>query len=299
MKRQRQSRGKMLILIALVIVLITFVFLVGIVFVTLLSQHTRSQYNVDAFALNLAKILNDHDRVGQMNQMVARNRELIYTTRQDYIGCEGQGLSHLAPLCEQLINEAYESHELVESEQLSEIDTVSKELVKATRDYNNNRNGSSISIFPWLKTFEPEVTRVDVGCIKNVQSNVRESKVIEQLAEHDLKQGYVEPKSDLFRANINAKLPIPDEQLKFKFSALPAFVENTCAPPRVANLEMFEQYPIVIRDKNSGSKPNDRLPYAVKLYTTMDVALDAEQLDRHEITVNSVGVAGGAISDYE
>jgi hypothetical protein len=299
MKRHRQSRGKMLILVALVTVLITFVFLVGILFMTLLSQHSRSQYNVDALALNMAKILNSGDRVGQMNQMVARNRELVYTTRQDAIACEEQGLGHLAPLCEQLLDEAYSAHDEIEGDRMHQIDLVSKELLKASRDYNNNRNGNSISIFPWLKTFEPEVTRVDVGGIKNVQSNVRETTVIDELAQFDHKQNYVEPGSNLFRANINAKLPAPDERLDFKFSALPAFVENTCAPPRVANLEMFDQYPIVIRDKNTGSRPNDRMPYAVRLFTSMDVALDAEQLDRHAVNVDSIGVAGGAISDYE
>lgn len=298
MNRRRQSSGKMLILVALVVVLISFFFIVGILFMTLLSQHSRSQYNVDALALNLAKILNEHDRVGQMNQMVARNRELVYTTRQDMIMCEQQGLGHLEPLQQQLLDEAYYAHDEIESERLHQIDLVSKELMKATRDYNNHRNGNSISIFPWLRTFEPEIARVDVGCIKNVQSNVRDNAVIEELLEFDSQKNYVEPGSSLFRANVNAKLPEPDEKLDYKFSALPALVENTTAPPRVANLEMFEQYPIVIREKNQPSRANDRMPHAVKLFTSMDVALDADDLSRHSVNVNSIGVAGGAISDY-
>lgn len=298
MERRRRQRGKMLVLVALVMVMISFVFVVGLVLMTLFSQHNRAQYNVDALVLTMAKILNANDRVGQMNQVLARNRELVYTTRQDYIGCEEQGLEHLSPLFEQLMDEAYSSHELIEAERRHEIELVSAELLKAKRDYNEHRNGDNISIFPWLKTFEPEVTRIDVGCIKSVQSNVQESTVLEDLADYDRKQNFVQPQSNLFRANVNVKLPIPDERLEYKFSALPALVKNTCAPPRVAGLNAFEQYPNVIRDRQNGSKANDRMPHAVKLYTSMNVALDGDKLDPHAINVNSVGVAGGAVSNY-
>lgn len=298
MARQRRQRGKMLVLVALVTVMISFVFVVGLVLMTLFSQHNRAQYNVDALVLSMARILNSDDRVGQVNQALARNRELVYTTRQDYIGCEEQGLGHLSPLFEQLMDEAYAGHELIETERRNEIELVSSELLKATRDYNEHRNGGNISIFPWLKTFEPEVTRVDVGCIKNVQSNVQESTAVEDLADYDREQNFVQPQSNLLRANLNLKLPVPDESLEYKLSALPALVKNSCAPPRVAGLTAFEQYPIVIRDPQNARRPNDRMPHAVKIYTSMDVALDGDKLDPHQITINSVGVAGGAVSNY-
>jgi len=289
----------MLLLVAFVIVLICFLFTIGLEFTTLLGQHSRSQYNVDALALQMAKTLNDGDRVGQMNQLVARNRELIFTTRQDALACEQEGLGHLSQLCDQLVDEAYSSHDEIEHERMNQIAIVSKEIRKAARDYNQHKNKDNNSWFPWMQTFEPEVTRVDVGCLKNVQSNVKSGFAVEELAEYDRQKGYVEPKSELFRAGVNARLPAPDERLDFKFSALPAFVKNTIAPPRVANIEKFEQYPIVIRDASTGSRPNDRMPYAVRLNTSMDVALDAEQLSRHSVNISTIGVAGGAISDYE
>lgn len=298
MIRLRDERGKMLVLVALVIVLICAVVLTGIVFTTLISQHSRAQYNVDGMALSMAKRLNENDRVGQINQLVARNRELVFTARQDMDACQETGLALITPLCQQFLDEAYAGQALMESERVAQIDLVSKDIRKSVREYNGRRSENSNSLFPWLETFEPEIVRVDIGSIKNVQSNVPANDALEPLAEFDRKRNYIEPKSNLFRSHINAKLPQPDQSLDYKFSALPAFVDNTCAPPRVANPEVFEPFPVAIRDKQFGSRPNDQLPHAVRLCTNMEVTIDENELNRHSINIDSIGVAGGAISDY-
>ncbi len=289
----------MLTLVALVTVLILAVGLIGILFSTLLSQHSRAQYEVDSLALTIAKLINKGDRVAQMNQLVGRSRELIYTTRQSREACERERMGHLGPLLDQLMNEAYSSQAIVEYERKNQIETIAKDVREATQKYNADRSAKSNSFLPWLKTFEPEVVRVDLGCIENVQSNVRNLSVVEELADFDRRSGYVDPKSNLFKANINARLPSPDDELTFKFSSLPALVEDSCAPPRVANSQVFKSFgPVIAHGKNVENKM-EQLPQAATVYTTMDVAFDMEAKERHSISVTSTGVTGGAVSAPE
>ncbi len=289
----------MLTLVALVTVLILAVGLIGILFSTVLSQHSRSQYDVDSLSLSLAKAINSGDRVAQMNQLVARSRELVYTTRQNTIECDQQGLAHLAPLCDQLMNEAYSSQAIVEYERNNQIQIISKEIISAAQKYNLSRSTKNNSFMPWLQTFEPEILRVDLGRIDNVQSNVKSLTAIPELADYDRRSGFVDEKSNLYKANMNARLPSPDDDLTFKFSSLPALVENTCAPPRVANFEVFKSYGTAIADSRNVMTKIDQIPQAVTVYTKMDVAFDPEALDRHSISVSSTGVTGGAVSSPE
>lgn len=289
----------MLTLVALVTVLILAVGLIGILFSTVLSQHSRSQYEVDSLSLSLAKTINAGDRVAQMNQLVARSRELVYTTRQNTIECDQQGLAHLAPLCDQLMNEAYSSQAIVEYERNNQIQIISKEIVTATQKYNLSRDTRNNSYMPWLQTFSPEVLRVDVGGIQNVQSNVKSLTAIPELADFDRRSGYVDEKSNLYKANVNARLPSPDDDLIFKFASLPALVDNTCAPPRVANSDVFKCYGTAVAGGKNVTSKIDQIPQAVTVFTKMDVAFDPEAEDRHSISVSSTGVTGGAVSSAE
>lgn len=289
----------MLTLVALVTVVILAVGLIGILFSTVLSQHSRSQYEVDSLSLSLAKTINAGDRVAQMNQLVARSRELVYTTRQNTIECDQQGLAHLAPLCDQLMNEAYSSQAIVEYERNNQIQIVSKDIVNAAQKYNLSRNTENNSFMPWLKTFEPEVLRVDLGRIDNVQSNVKSLLAIPELADYDRRSGFVDEKSNLYKSNVNARLPSPDDDLTFKFSSLPALIDNTCAPPRIANSDVFKSYGTAIAGSRNVMTRIDQIPQAVTVFTKMDVAFDPEAEDRHSISVSSTGVTGGAVSSPE
>jgi len=286
-------------MVALVTVIILAVGLIGILFSTVLSQHTRSQYDVDSLSLSIAKTINVGDRVGQMNQLVARSREMVYVTRQNSYECERQGLRHLAPLCDQLMNEVYSSQATVEYERKNQIEIVAKDVRQATLDYEKARSRTSNSFLPWLKTFEPEVLRVDLGFIENVQSNVQSLLTIEELADFDRRSGYVDPKSNLFKGNINARLPSPDDDLIFKFSSLPALVDGSCAPPRIANPEVFKSYGSAIAGGKNVTTKIDQIPQAVTVFTKMDVAFDPTALERHAISVTSTGVTGGAVSSPE
>ncbi|MBX9691222.1 MAG: hypothetical protein K2Z81_02490, partial [Cyanobacteria bacterium] len=207
-------------LVALIIVLIVAIFMIGLLLYTLMGQHTRSQYTVDGLALHVAKKINPDDRVGQINHLEARSRELVYVSRDCINRCSEQKQSNLIPLVEQLMNEANEGHNLVESERNHQIKTVTDEIRKEVSAYNRNSNKESNFLFPWLRTYEPQVIQVNVGYMDGMQSNVPATTVLEDLSQHDHRRRFIEEKSNLFKSNINAKLPSPDESLNFRFCPL-------------------------------------------------------------------------------
>ncbi|MBX9669658.1 MAG: hypothetical protein K2X93_18690 [Candidatus Obscuribacterales bacterium] len=289
----------MTVLVALVLVLISAIFIVGLIFVTLFSQHSRSQYLVDGLALSMAKSINSGDRVAQMNQLVARNRELVYMYRENYKECERQGLSHLAPLCDQLMDEAYSANSLVEHERKNQIGIISNEVRQMAHEYEKHRSSENNSWLPYMGTFEPKVMRIDVGCIRDVESNVQSLTTFPELAEFERGQGFVQARSNLFKSNINVRLPAPDERLRFTFAALPAYIDATCSPPRVANPEVFKPFTSIMLGGKNINNIQEFIPPAVHISADMEVALDPEHLNRHSVRVGSVGVTGGALSSPE
>jgi hypothetical protein len=62
---------------------ITITVVVGLGFYLILTQQKRGQSACDDKALTFANILNGKDRLGQMNGLVERARELVYLSRQN------------------------------------------------------------------------------------------------------------------------------------------------------------------------------------------------------------------------
>src|ERR1700733_9764540 len=102
----RKPHGSMLVLTLLVGCLLVFVCIVAFCFFLLLSENKKGRAQAELSAINLAKILNEADRVGQLNHVIARSRELVYLSRS----CEAQAssakLENWEPLAHFLVDEA-------------------------------------------------------------------------------------------------------------------------------------------------------------------------------------------------
>jgi len=289
----------MLSLVVLTLGLIVAVGVIGIIFNSFLFQRTRTQYQVDALAMSVASTINAGNRVGQLNELEAHCRELVFVSRNRTENYAEDDMSFLTPLSNQLLEEARAGQGLVERERQNQIQLITKEVRQAASGYNlvTNRNGGfSLN---WLQTTEPKVTRVDLGRIDGIESNVRSQPVISELADFDSRQGYVHGASKLFRAHTNAKLPGVDGDLDFKFSALPAFVGRTCAPPRNANPDVFVSYGSVFENGQPVPSAVQHIPNAVQIFSSMDVSIGTERLNKKSVDLNSVGTASGAVSDTE
>ncbi|HEY9680136.1 MAG TPA: hypothetical protein V6C86_00915 [Oculatellaceae cyanobacterium] len=267
-----RRRGSMLSMVALVGGIVLFTCVVGFAGYMLLAQQKRGQSDTDEVAINAAKMLNGDDRIGQMNNVVERCRELVYVSRVNKDLAEGLNTPLYQPLARQLLEESRANAALVEAERLNQINITTKTIQSYIQQHNvNTKTGSRLTL-PWFQTNYPEVSDVYFGSIKGVQSNVENLQVIPTLRDYDLSQNYIQGGSNLYVGNINAKLPPPDSDLNFYLSSLPADVANSIAPVRLANPDVFDLGAVVIRGQKPTMERTVHLPGAIQLVQGMNVS---------------------------
>lgn len=262
----------MLSMTALIGGIILLACIIGLAAYMLLAQQKRGQSDTDEVSLNAGKLLNFDDRIGQMNNVTERCRELVYVSRVNKEKAENLNTPLFAPLARQLLEESRANAALVEAERINQINLTTQNVQKYIIQHNlTTRTGSRFSL-PWFQTAFPEIAEADFGSIRGVQCNVENLQVIPALRDYDLSQHYIQPGSNLYMGNINAKLPAPDSDLNFNLSSLPADVSGSVAPVRLANPEVFvSATPIMAKDKKVNSRPV-HLPGAVQLIESMNVS---------------------------
>jgi hypothetical protein len=264
----------MLTMTTLVIGLVLLACLIGFGFYLLLAQQKKGQHEADNLTLSLAGALNKDDKIGQMNNVVARCRELVFVSRQNADAASQERNQILAPLANQLLDESRSSAQFVEAERKNEIAYITKKTREAVERYTMGTHNESTFTLPWFKTYDPQVQDVYLGYIDKVQSNVINTGVITELRDHDEKQKYFEKGSQLYRGNIDAKLPSPDSDLIFKISSLPADVDSSVSPPRLTNPEVFVKLsPLFLDEKYTNQRSADQIPSAVEVFANMDVSM--------------------------
>jgi hypothetical protein len=296
MNTSRKSSGNMMVLVSLSIGLVIAVGVGGFIFNSLLFQRTRAQYKVDALAMSLAGTINKNDRVGRINELEEASRELVFISRQHLEDAERQDLGFIAPLCDELLVEARANQSIVESERRNQIGLITREIQDEARKFNQAEAPAGNFSLRWLQTEEPRITRVDVGRISNIQSNVRTLDAIPELSAFDRKQGNIEDASRLYKANINAKLPGSDSDLDYKLASLPAYVEKTCAPARNANPDVFLPSGTIMNNGISTPSFVDFIPNAVRVYCSMKASVGSER-KQTSLDMNSTGITSGALSE--
>ncbi len=241
-RRRKSSRqdGNMTVMVALVVGLIIIFLLIGIALMFVFSSSSRGKNAADELALGAAKVLNVDDRQGRINILVERSRELVFSSRKTYSDVSHR-IRHLEPLARQLVDEARGGAHVVEEERLAiamaaenDLATVLKEDAKQLAQ----KNSMNLS---WFKTANPKIVSCEVGTLKNSDSNVRIPEGYEELKVLDLGGDYVNRTSKLYKGNVDAKLPSPDDDLHFRFSALPAPAKGTISGARLLSEEKFEE----------------------------------------------------------
>lgn len=294
MRGSRKQAGNMLTVVSLTTGMTVAVTVAGLTFNSFLFQCGRVQSKADAIALQLAGKINAGDRVGQINELEQCSRELVYISRQELKRCEHDDFSFLTPVCQQLMYEAEAGHRLVESERKNQIQRIEMDLRQAADKYNTASSGCMGLNLPWLQTCEPEIVRIDVGYIDNVESNVKSLDAIKELAEIDRQRGYVDRTTRLYKANIDAGLP--EETDSFKISGLPAYVEKTCAPARNTNPDVFVSTGTVFPTKMSGNGKIEQIPNAIQIVLDMNARFGLNDMHQAEVGLVSTAATNGAIA---
>jgi hypothetical protein len=221
----RAQSGNMLILTSVFMTLIAVFIVIGISYAGLFFVHNRLETSAGEIALAGAMQLNKNDRVGQMNNMVARSRQLVYDSHKTVDEAD-QSLQHLA---QTLYEESMDSAQMLDSVDRKQLLSVCESESKAAMKAKFDEIAPSYNItLPWLRLESLKLNAMKLGKIRNVKSNVWAMTELNELASHDKGLSYMDK---LYNDDINAHIP-DDSGLTFKIASLAASTESCITPAR-------------------------------------------------------------------
>jgi len=237
---KRNCKGNMIILSGVFLVVNAVALVVASSFGSLFFVHNRMQAAADELAIVGAQKLNELDRIGQMNNMIARSRQLVFDAQSSDQTIQNT-INHIADISALLYTDAHEGAQLLEIERLKLRGVSMTEASAAiTTRYQQIKNGYELSL-PWLEASNPAPLSISFGYTDNIKSNVAQLTGLDALTAADNASGYVSTdNSKLYINNINAKLPGAASDLFFKISSLPAPVQSYIAPARATLANAFQ-----------------------------------------------------------
>ncbi|MBI4533032.1 MAG: hypothetical protein HY711_03715 [Candidatus Melainabacteria bacterium] len=289
----RANHGNMFMLSVLAFGIIIVVFLAGFSVYLMFFSQSKAHSQSDQLALQVAHALNDQDEMGEMNNLVARCRELVFNSRKTHDAAH-MYYQHLEPLANQLLEESRASACYVELERQRLVRHSLTNLYGIVELSDSDRVLQSGLKLPWLATKPARPVGLAVGYIDGVESNVEVSEGNPELNSTDLARHYIDRASKLYMGNINVKLPAPDNDLHFKLSSLPAPVKETVSPPRLTSPNVFVETARLMKDGLTLGASCDQLPSAVKVDMLIKVTTGPEVRDVHAIQTTSYASTCGA-----
>jgi hypothetical protein len=230
--RRNNRHGNMLVVTSIFMALLAVFVIVGCSYAGLLFIHNRLESTAGEISLAGAMALNKNDRVGQMNNMIARCRQLVYDSHQTMNDIDPT-LQHLA---QTLYEEDVESAQNLENLDRKKLLQVCEDEAKAAMEakFNELKPGYQITL-PWLRLDGLTLKEKRLGKIKDIKCNVYKMTVQEELASHDTSNSYMEL---LYKDDINARIP-DDGGLNFKLASLAAPIDTSVPPARLTLAEAF------------------------------------------------------------
>lgn len=235
---KRSNCGNMLVLSGVFMLVAALATMLALSLCGVLFAYNRLQTTADELAITGARKLNELDRAGQMNNMIARSRQLVFSSREQTDISQSQ-FPHLVELAQNLLDEARDGAVALDEQRVHVRSLNQVEVESAVQDKFNELKQRHALVLPWLKVNIPEAPVIHLGKIDQVESNCRVLEGIEELNEIDSSASVSDAQSRLYKGDINPKLSGADADLNFKLSSLPAPVENTIAPARATLANAF------------------------------------------------------------
>jgi hypothetical protein len=247
---------------------------------------SQAQALADQMALAGACKLNEHNQLGQLNELVGGCRQLVYASRLNYEQSAqiddnlNLPIDNLHLLTEQLLSEDRDSALEIERQTML---WRSAALTKSTKAIAHAVETSYCHAgVPGLAIKYPEVQSISFGAVQSINSSVSAVKGIPELAAYDATIKVYEPTGTLYRGSANAKLPGEDSDLHFYLSSLAAPVSNWTAPPRL----ILPTAVVPVDNKYS--------PSAVRVSVTIPIEFHNDILPQLELTAVSAAASTGA-----
>lgn len=274
---RRRERGSVLVFTCVGLVILAVCFLIGWSISGLYFAHNRLQGSAEEIALTGAKKLNERNRIGQMNSMIARCRQLVYASREDLYTVK-KDFPTIEKFADQLMDESRLSAFDLDQERRKMRAVAEQEAVQAMRDkFNSIKNTYPMSL-PWMKVKTPRVIGLGLGRIEGVESNVQEFELFDELKKTDRAQDYtaVFNKMNLYKGDKNEKLE-DDTDLPFFLTSLPAPIQSTVSPARTVLPGQYRE------------ADDELVPTATKV--TLDLRVENGVGTRTSQTMRAVGTA--------
>lgn len=237
-RKRRLASGNLLVLSSVSFSVVAVAMIMGYSFASLFFVNNRLQSSADEIALAGAKKLNDKDRIGQMNNMIARCRQLVYSSRKD-LDDTVKIFPDLKDFAQPLLDEARDSAVLLEGERTHLSKLATAEARQAIQQRFIDIKPTYPMVLPWLKIGTPRLDNVTFGRIEDVESNAEQHRAFKDLDDGDDRLGYVSNVNGkglkLYKSDLPAglRLETVDSDLMFQLSSLPAPVDGIIAPARV------------------------------------------------------------------
>ncbi|MBY0548946.1 MAG: hypothetical protein K2W95_16865 [Candidatus Obscuribacterales bacterium] len=255
--RNRKEKGNMLVLSGMFLLAASIAVILAMSFAALMFTYNRLQTTADELAIEGARKLNEVDRIGQMNNMIARSRQLVFASRKQ--AEEAGHYPQLIELADKLLEQSRDGALELENQRKVLRSVNASEVQEAVTARFNQLKGRHLLVLPWIKVGIPQTPVVKLGYIDQVQSNVAVLEGLEGLESSDHSPAVSDNQSALYEENINPHLPGADGDLHFKMCSLPAQVENTIAPARATLANSFR------------TAPDDHLQSAVQIDMSLEV----------------------------
>lgn len=286
----RSNRGSILLLTICLSALVAFGTVAILAMLLVFQSQKLEQMQADSIALDMASRLNSGDRIGELNNVISYSRELVYTARETH-GTISRHNPQLAELSEMMLDGARQGAQLVEQERRALRFEILSELDREARARSSCFGIKEVQL-PFLHISPPQIESIELGAVRESACNAKAPRSLEELAQFDLNCGYLFKGSKFYRANVDAKLPAPDNDLPFKFSALAPPVEQTLAPARLISRSAFAGSQVAFGHKGIHRVSTDSLPSALELQISMPIRFNKN--DEMIRAVSSAATSGGA-----
>jgi hypothetical protein len=270
-----------------------FLLLAGIAFSVhyLFYSHQFLQHSADNLATSLAVNMNSNDRIGQMNNLVANSRELVFNSRSSYQHASDE-FPLMTDLADRLLLESREGADMVERARRDLVALIVQDVQTSAKAASKSGLGQGTTL-PWARSSEAELQGMQIGNIKNVESNVMAPYGNDPLLKLDTKSGYIDLATHLYYGRTIIKLP-DDPDKKFHLTSLAAPVQGNVAPPRLTEAQMFDKTAELLKDGQPILGICDELPTAVQVRLNMDVTNQVAVKSTHGASVDATAATAGA-----
>lgn len=285
----------MLAMVALLGTIIIAVVLVGFLCQVLFLSHQKEKTDADECALVLAHVINDGDRVGQMNTAVERSRELVYASRDGNNALvRDESDPALEDFSRLLVDEARSGAQLVESSRQMMAEQIVQDLEQSVKDYRKRLTAKARANVGIMKVSQATLSAGEVGLPRRVFSNVTATEAFNELLQCDRQSGYVSNAGLAYAGDINAKLPAPDNDLEFKLTPLASPLGAGLSPPRLTSNTVFDSRGFFFGEKEAFVRTS-QLPSAVRIKMEMPVTTSGLWSLASRLQAVASAAAGGAM----